>query len=263
MTEKKRPLILLCNDDGFFAAGIRALHAALKPIAEVVIVAPDKDQSGVSHKLTLNRTLRIRDVAEGVYAVNGSPVDCIHLALYALMTSRKPDLVMSGINHGLNLGEDTAYSGTVAAAYEAFVHGIPAIAFSTGKDETGYDFENAGQFAARLAKAALDGELLLKDAVWNVNVPPGQVKGVKVVRLDRRSFKSSMVKRLDPRGEPYYWHGPYYPEFERDHGADFSAYHDGYVAMTPLKVEMTDFSLLEKVAGGKQAFFEDLEEWTP
>ena len=249
------PTILICNDDGYFSEGIQQLRLALSPLGRIVTVAPGQDCSGVSQKITLNTALRLRQVTPDVYTVNGSPVDCVHLALHGVLEGRLPDLFVSGINHGVNLGEDTAYSGTVAAAYEAYVHGIPALAISTGKNEAGgYRFESANKVAHGLAKAFLDGETMLGEAVWNINVPCGEPKGIKVVRLDKRSFKSSVVKRMDPRGNPYYWIGPYFPDFNGEEDTDYAVFKDGYISMTPLKVEMTHFEMLERFRKNGHSF---------
>ena len=242
----KTPTILICNDDGYYAEGIRELKTALQSLGRVITVAPSQDNSGVSHKITLNTALRINEIGNDVYMVDGTPVDCVHLAINGVLNGRRPDLLVSGINHGLNLGEDTAYSGTVGAAYEGFVHDVPSIAISTGSfSKSNYEFNNARKIAHAFAKRLLEKDSRLRTAVWNVNVPPGQLKGVKLARLDKRSFQSSVVKRLDPRGRPYYWIGPYYPKFDNEKDTDFAAYHAGYAAITPLKVEMTDFELLE------------------
>ncbi len=244
------PTILICNDDGYFAEGLIALRDALQPLGRVIVVAPSQDNSGVSHKITLNTALRLRQVDDDFYAVTGTPVDCVHLAVHGVLEDRKPDLLISGVNHGLNLGEDTAYSGTVAAAYEGYVQGIPSMAVSTGwmKGPGGFRFENAQKAARALAESCLAGDPLLRQAVWNINVPGDEVKGMRITRLDKRSFKSSVVKRKDPRGVPYYWIGPYFAEFDSAEDTDYAAYHAGYITATPLKVEMTHFETLAACA---------------
>ena len=243
-----RPVILIANDDGYFADGIRHLLEALSPLGRVISVAPDTDCSGVSHKISIHSALRIRQVGEDAYAINGTPADCIHLGVFGILDGVKPDLVVSGINHGPNLGEDTAYSGTVAAAYEANVQGMPAFAISTGKSkqDDGFHFETAATVAYRLARAHFQEENdFLKRALWNINVPPhADPDSVRVVKLDKRSFQSSVVKREDPRGVPYYWMGPYYPKFDNLEHTDFAAYREGFISMTPLKVEMTHHDVL-------------------
>lgn len=242
MSEK--PLILLCNDDGYYAEGLRVLREALLPLGRVVVVAPQQDCSGVSHKITIDQAMRLRKVDEDIYAATGSPVDCIHLALYGVLENQKPDLVVAGINHGPNLGEDTTYSGTVSAAYEGFLNGIPSLAVSTGRHQGRFHFKPAAKYARLLAERALKGDPIFKQAVWSMNVPPEPCKGLKVCHLDRRSFQGRLVKREDPRGRPYYWHGPYYPDFEAGDSSDYALYKSGYASLTPIKVEMTHHELL-------------------
>ncbi len=240
----KQPIILISNDDGYFAEGHSALRDALKPLGRVISVAPDRDCSGISHKLSIHTPLRLREVGTDSYAINGSPADCVHLAIHAVLEEEKPDILISGINHGLNLGEDVAYSGTVAAAFEGFAQGIPSIAVSAGRAQGKYHFESAAQVAFKLTNRLLSGDELMRQAVWNVNVPPGDLRGVRFARLDNRSFKSSVVKRTDPRGHDYYWLGPYYPEFKRGEQTDYATYQSGFVSVTPLKVEMTHEQVL-------------------
>lgn len=251
----KRPTILICNDDGYYAEGINRLKEALAPLGRTVIVAPGQDCSGVSQKITINAALRIHELQKDVFMIDGTPVDCVHLALHGIFEGHPPDLLISGINHGANLGEDTAYSGTVAAAYEGFQHQIPSIAISACKTRNGpLPIASAARVAFQLVSALLKGDPLLRAAVWNVNVPAGPIKGIKVTRLDKRSFKSSIVKRLDPRGKPYYWIGPYFPDFDNKENTDYAAIKLGYVAMTPLKVEMTNFEVLETCGAGDSPF---------
>ncbi len=251
----KRPTILICNDDGYYAEGINRLKEALTPLGRIVLVAPSQDCSGESQKITLNAALRIHELKEDVYMINGTPVDCVHLALHGIFEGQPPDLLVSGINHGANLGEDTAYSGTVAAAYEGFQHQIPSIAISACRTSNSpLPIESAAKVAYQLVSAFLKGDPLLRQAIWNVNVPHGPIKGIKVTRLDKRSFKSSIIKRLDPRGKPYYWIGPYFPEFDNKEDTDYAAIKTGYVAMTPLKVEMTNFEVLDACGAGESPF---------
>jgi len=256
-----QPTILISNDDGYYAEGLQALRDALSPLGRVISVAPDKDNSGVSHKITIHTALRLRDVGPDSYTVSGTPVDCIHLALHGVLDGKLPDVMVSGINHGLNLGEDTAYSGTVGAAYEAFTHGIPALAISAGRDgDEGYAFENAGRVAHQLVKSHLEGDPFLGETLWNANVPPGPISGFRVVKLDKRSFQSSIVKRLDPRGQPYYWMGPYDPVFDNEADTDHAAYRNGFVSVTPLKVEMTHFDILQRYSHNNQPFSQLIDE---
>ena len=243
----KRPVILISNDDGYFAEGLAAISKKLREFAEIVIVAPDQNCSGVSHKISLSTPLRLRETGENAFALNGSPADCIHIALHVVLRGRKPDLVLAGINHGLNLGEDTAYSGTVAAAYEGQVHGIPSIALSTDRNSSNvFDFKNAANAADRFIRELLKGTLP-SQAMWNLNIPPDTPKGLKFTRLDNRNFKSSIIERHDPRGLPYYWIGPYQPSYDAIEGTDFHAYQDGFISATPIKVEMTHNQVLSTV----------------
>ncbi|PIE01691.1 MAG: 5'/3'-nucleotidase SurE [Acidobacteria bacterium] len=242
-----KPLLLLSNDDGYFAEGLQALARTMRDIADILVVAPDQNCSGVSHKISLSTPLRLRKVDRNTYALNGSPADCIHVALHVLMKDRKPDLVLSGINHGVNLGEDTAYSGTVAAAYEAQAHGIPALAVSTNQTKSGlFHFKNTARVARLFARKVLNGEIA-NTAMWNINVPPLSSRGMKFTRLDNRSFKSSVIERKDPRGIPYYWLGPYHPTYEAVEGTDYSAYREGFISATPLKIDMTHNRVLNSM----------------
>lgn len=242
-----RPLILLCNDDGYFAEGLNALHQALKELGDCTVVAPDQNCSGISHKISISTPLRIREVKDSVYTLNGSPVDCIHVALHVILKDRKPDLIVSGINHGLNLGEDTAYSGTVAAAYEGQVHGIPSVAISTDRSLGGvFSFKHVAQIARKFCGDLLAGDLP-RGAMWNLNIPADPVQGLKFTSLDSRSFQSSVIERKDPRGQAYYWIGPYQPNFESMEGTDYDAFKKGFISATPLKVEMTHFDVLRSI----------------
>jgi len=245
MSQEK--IILLSNDDGYFAEGLQALKAAMSRLGRVIVVAPDTDCSGISHKISIHTPLRIREVEEDWYAVNGSPVDCVHMGIHALLQSKTPDLFVSGINHGVNLGEDTAYSGTVSAAYEAYTHGVASIAVSAGRRKGQFNFEDAAEFAAQFGDQLLQDRDLAHRAVWNLNVPPRPIQGVRIVRLDKRTFTSSVIERIDPRGQKYYWIGPYYPQFDHGQDTDYRSYKSGHIAITPLKVEMTDFEALDQV----------------
>lgn len=246
-----RPLILVCNDDGYFAEGHRVLIETLSALGRVVSVAPAADCSGMSHKITLNSALRLRKLAPDRYAVDGSPVDCVHLALHGVLTEETPDLLVSGINHGANLGEDTSYSGTVAAAHEGIVHGLPAIAVSAAWHQDGqFDFQTAADLALRFAKLLLADDGEMHGSIWNINVPPKATKGLRLAPLDARSFKTEVVKRRDPRGKPYYWIGPYRPDQSIEGDTDYTAVRQGYAAITPLKVQMTDRKALRSLGDG-------------
>lgn len=254
----KQPVILVTNDDGYFAEGIAVLRQALQSLGRVVAIAPHEDCSGASHKISVHTPLRLREVGGDFFTINGTPSDCVHIGIHGLLDGEKPDLIVSGINHGPNLGEDTTYSGTVSAAYEGVVQGIPAMAVSVGRNREGiYPFSRARDLVQNIARSLLEGNVILRDCLWNINVPPHEeLKGLKVVRLDKRSFQSSVLKREDPRGKPYYWMGPYYPKFDNSHDTDYAAFRAGYVTMTPMKVEMTHHEVLQRYPSSNP--FEDL-----
>lgn len=236
----RRPLILLSNDDGIAAAGLRALREALEPHADVVVCAPELNQSATSHSLSLHRVLRLRSSAPNVHAVDGTPADCVYVALHAAdrVLSRKPDLCVSGLNHGLNLGVDVFYSGTVAAAREAALRGIPSIALSA-------DLE-ADRGAAAKVGAAIALEIFRRTEsrggqaglLFNVNFPPGSAWPVRATRLGRRSYEGEVVVRRDPRGAEYMWIGGGIPTHEDAPGSDTEAYDQGAVGITPLALHL-------------------------
>lgn len=230
--------IVISNDDGVHAEGIHALARALSDLAEITIVAPDRNRSGASNSLTLEHPLRVIKIAERTYSVQGTPTDCVHFALNELMKDDLPDLVLSGINHGANLGDDVLYSGTVAAAMEGHFLGVPAIAFSlVGKTH----FDTAAQIARQIVQHHLSAPIPVR-RLLNVNVPDlphEQLKGLKVTRLGARHHAEEMVKQRDPRGQIIYWLGP--PGQVRDggEGTDFQAVEQGWVSMTPILVDLT------------------------
>jgi 5'-nucleotidase len=241
--------ILLSNDDGYFAPGLHALAQALTPLGEVTVVAPERDRSGASNSLTLDRPLSVRRSHLGYYYVNGTPTDCVHLAVTGLLDAL-PDIVVSGINHGTNMGDDTIYSGTVAAATEGFLLGIPAIAMSLASRHGGH-YATAGQVAAdlvrRFAAGALQGPVLL-----NVNVPDlplEQLSGTRVTRLGRRHKAEPVIKAQNPRGDTVYWVGPAGEAADAGPGTDFHAVAEGCVSVTPLQMDLTHFDQLERVRG--------------
>ena len=238
-----RPLVLLSNDDGVQAAGIRALAEALRAVADVVVCAPEGEQSAQSHALTLSRPLRHRVLGDGVHAVDGSPADCIYVALHhAPILARRPDVVASGLNHGVNLGSDVFYSGTVAAAREGALRGIPSIAFSleTGGDRAASS-ALAAQMVLRLAEASRSAPT--PDGVTpllNVNFPLVSPRGVRTTRLGRRLYADEVVVRHDPRGREYFWiGGPGGARHEPVDASDTEAIDAGYVSVTPLLIEAT------------------------
>lgn len=237
--------ILITNDDGVYSEGLRLLSRALAPLGEVTVVAPDREQSATGHSLTLDRPLRLQKIEENWYAVDGTPTDCVNLAVLWLLKEKKPDLVVSGINFGLNLGDDVTYSGTVSATFEGTLLGIPSVAFSQEIAE-GYSFDRAAAFAGRfigeLLSAALRPDLLL-----NVNLPAGELQGLSFTRLGRRVYQQVVVEKEDPRGRKYYWIAGT-PEWQSDSGTDHDAVASGRVSVTPLHLDLTDYRGLEGYA---------------
>ena len=243
MTETPRPPldILASNDDGIHAEGLRTLVAALKPLGEVTVIAPDREQSATSHSLTLHRPLRVRSTADGILSVDGTPTDCVLLGVHGFL-KRPPALVVSGINHGPNMGNDVLYSGTVAAASEGAFLGIPSIAFSLASWDS-REFSAAGRVAHDLVKRLLDRGIP-RGMCLNVNIPPlpfEKIRGTKVARLGKRVFRDVIVEKKDPRGKTYYWIGGENPTWEPDEASDFHAVSEGYVSVTPLTFELTDY----------------------
>lgn len=234
MTE--RPLLLLTNDDGVLAPGLRTLATELDQIAEVVVVAPDREQSASGHALTLHRPLRMEAIEEGVYSVDGTPTDCVNLAVLWLMQERPPDLVVSGINHGLNLGDDVTYSGTVSATFEGSLLGIPSVALSQDQQEP--DRERAARFSR-----ALISELLQRDftrpLLLNVNFPARGFSDVRLTRLGTRTYQQVISEKVDPRGRRYFWISGT-PEWKDENGTDHAAVTAGDVSITPLHLDLTD-----------------------
>ena len=248
--------ILVTNDDGIFSQGIRLLASSLSKIAEVVVVAPDREQSATGHALTLSRPLRMQKMEENWYAVDGTPTDCVNLGVLSLLKDRPPDLVCSGINFGLNLGDDVTYSGTVSATFEGTLLGIPSVAFSQEVGE-GFSFEPAAEFARTLVETLIQEGLaqLPRDLLLNVNVPAGPIQGVSYTRLGRRVYKQSVIEKLDPRGRKYYWIAGT-PQWQKASGTDFEAISTGRVSVTPLHLDLTYYpglenftSLREKLTG--------------
>ena len=234
--------ILISNDDGFQAPGIVALHAALQGIADVEVVAPEHNNSAKSNALTLHSPLYVHTAANGFRYVNGTPADCVHIALTGLLGYR-PDLVVSGINNGANMGDDTIYSGTVGAAMEGYLFGIPAIAFSQ-VDRGWVEIEAAAQKAREIVAQMLQ-KRLVGDAPWllNINIPnlPLEViKPLKLCRLGRRHAAERVIVQESPRGETMYWIGSAGAAKDDAEGTDFHATAQGHVAVTPLKVDLTD-----------------------
>ncbi len=240
--------ILVSNDDGISARGLRALVDAVTPLGEVWVVAPETEQSATSHALSLHRPLRIRKHAERWFGVDGTPADCVYLAVHHLMKDSPPTLVLSGINHGGNLAEDVIYSGTVAAAMEGSLLGFPAIAFSLVTRKT-FEFEHAARFAHALVKTALTSKLPAQ-MLLNVNVPSyGPPEGYEITRLGRHLYGAGVVEKEDPRGRRYYWIGGTGYEHVSLPGTDCTAVHESRrVSVTPLMLNLTDGAFLEPLA---------------
>lgn len=242
--------ILLSNDDGVLAAGLNAVAAALDDLAEVTVVAPDREQSGASRSLTLDRPLRMRQMGERVFSVDGTPTDCILLAVRGVpgVVRVQPDLIVSGINHGPNLGDDVTYSGTVAAAAEGSLMGIPALAVSlVSWEPAGFD---AAARVVRLLVRRLLRAPLPRGTLLNVNIPDrpfGDLRGIQVTRLGRRVYPDVIVAQKDPRGKPCFWIGGEAPSWEPGRQTDFEAISEGYVSITPLQLDLTDHGRLDEV----------------
>ncbi len=245
--------ILLTNDDGIQSAGLKALADALVGAHDVTVIAPDRNWSVSGHNRTMDRPLRISDLQMGegykAYSTDGSPADCVALANLGFL-EQKPELVISGINHGNNLGDDITYSGTVAAAMEAIISGIPSIAVSMDIDPI-WPVDVGAQFVSRLVEQitehGIDPDVLLN--VNLPNLPHDEIKGVQVTTLGKRIYEDQLIKREDPRGKTYYWIGGSIIRSEGDKGTDVAAVADGYVSVTPIHMDMTNHRLLETLRG--------------
>jgi 5'-nucleotidase len=238
----KRPRILVTNDDGVFSEGIERLAAALADVGEVVTVAPDQERSAAGHSLTLHHPLRAKLVGPERWSVDGTPTDCVNWGALHLLKDDRPTLLFSGINLGLNLGDDVTYSGTVSAAFEGTILGIPSVAISQ-EIETGFSFDAAASFARTLARHLLESPLPSGTLV-NVNVPAGVPKGVRVTRLGKRRYGEAVIEKKDPRGRPYYWIGSTIPEGDLEEGTDISAVAEKWIALSPLHLDLTDYKTL-------------------
>ncbi|WP_303783875.1 5'/3'-nucleotidase SurE [Azovibrio restrictus] len=239
--------ILLSNDDGYFAPGIAALAEALQGLGEIIVVAPERDRSGASNSLTLDRPLSLRQAPNGFHFVNGTPTDCVHLAVTGMLDGL-PDMVISGINHGANMGDDTIYSGTVAAATEGFLLGIPAMAVSlVGKEAT--HFATAGRIARELAERFI-AQPISEPVLLNVNVPDlpaAELRGLQVTRLGKRHKAEPVVRIRSPRHETMYWVGAAGAAQDAGEGTDFYAVAAGYASVTPLQVDLTHQQQLSRI----------------
>lgn len=241
--------ILVSNDDGYQAPGILRLAEELASIANITVVAPDRDRSGASNSLTLDLPIRATEVEAGRYRVEGTPTDCVHLAVTGLL-EEEPDMVVSGINAGSNMGDDILYSGTVAAATEGRFLGLPAIAISLASHAPAH-YDTAAQVAAMLVQKLLR-DPLPADTILNVNVPDlpwSALRGFEATRLGQRHRAEAAIRTYDPRDRPIYWIGPPGSEQDAGEGTDFYAVRNGFVSITPIQIDLTRYEALDKVAG--------------
>jgi len=249
-----RPRLLLTNDDGYTSEGIQVLADALGDLGEVWVVAPHGEQSGASHALTLDRPLRLERLGERRYAVDGTPTDCVTLAISGLMNGGPPDLVVSGINFGGNMGVDVHYSGTVSAAFEGVILGVPALAVSQVRGE-GMSFHVAARFARQVA-GWIVRHGLPEHTLLNVNVPVEAPKGVRLTRLGQRRYTEDVVEQTDPRGRQIFWIGGGEPIWEPIPGTDFHEVARGFISVTPLHLDMTADLVLEDMLGSRPSWSE-------
>ncbi|MBI3094644.1 MAG: 5'/3'-nucleotidase SurE [Rhodocyclales bacterium] len=239
--------ILLSNDDGYFAPGLAQLATSLSDLGQITVVAPELNRSGASNSLTLDRPMHLRRAANGYMYVSGTPSDCVHLAVTGLL-DHQPDMVVSGINLGANMGDDTIYSGTVAAATEGYLLGVPSIAISLGSF-AGKHFDTAGRVARELVQR-FSATPFAEPVLLNVNVPDlpyEELRGIQVTRLGRRHKAEPAVKSVSPRGETLYWIGAAGPAADAGEGTDFWAVEHGWVSVTPLQIDLTHAAQLASV----------------
>ena len=237
--------ILVTNDDGVHSEGLRALADALRPIGELIVVAPMQEASAIGHALTLRRPLRLETIGPGVYGVDGTPTDCVNIGV-SIVLGRLPDLVVSGINKGWNLGDDITYSGTVSGAFEGALLGVPAVAVSLQRPPGAYDFSEAARASARVVEAVVRRRLPARTFL-NVNVPTGRPKGFRVTVQGRRNHVTTVSERRDPRGQAYFWIEEGENLWESHDRSDYQAVMEGYISVTPLHPDMTAHSVLPAV----------------
>jgi len=240
------PKILVTNDDGYRSTGIMMLAEALSPLGEVIVVAPTEEASAIGHALTLRRPLRLESIRERVYGVDGTPTDCVNIAITQIYGGKLPDLVVSGINKGWNLGDDVTYSGTVAGALEAALLGIPGIAVSLARTRSDYDFSYSARASAAVAAAMLRKPL----PPWtflNINVPKGQPRGFRTTVQAKRNHITEVLVRDDPKGRPYFWIDEGQNDWEPHDRSDYQAVRDGFVSVTPLHPDLTAHHALAAV----------------
>jgi len=240
------PRILVTNDDGVHSDGIHALADALRALGDVVVVAPHVEASAIGHALTLRRPLRMDELRDGVYEVDGTPTDCVNIAFTKIFAGSRPDLVVSGINKGYNLGDDVTYSGTVSGALEGALLGVPSMAVSQERTRGAYDFSHAA------AAAATIGALILREQMpaqtfLSLNVPTGKPKGFRLTVQAKRNHVTIVDERIDPRGKPYYWIEEGENDWEPHDRSDFQAVRDGFISVTPLQPDLTDYKALAKL----------------
>jgi 5'-nucleotidase len=244
--DKSRKKILITNDDGIHSEGIAALEAAVREIGQVYVVAPESEMSGAAHSLTLARPLRIRQIDEFHWTVDGTPTDCVTLALNQILAPDiRPDICVSGINHGANLGDDATYSGTVAGAMEATILGVPGLAFSLTSTRS-HDFTESAKIAREVTIKAL-AEGLPEGTLLNVNIPKGTPAGIRVTKQGFKSARPVISEHIDPRGKLYYWIGEERNGFRAEGGTDFEAVDAGYVSVTPMRSDLTNYLVLDEL----------------
>ena len=242
----KKPLILLSNDDGIRSEGLKILYEELLEFASVVVVAPDRERSAVGRALTLHRPLRCEQIDEDWYAVDGTPTSCVYIGIHAIMKGRKPDMVIGGINKGPNLGEDITYSGTVSIAMEGALLGIPSIAFSLAAFKD-FEWKSASYWAKNIVLKVLE-KGIPQNCCLNVNIPnlkEKQIKGIKITRQGKKDYTEKVEERKDPWGRVYYWIGGEEPNWKAEPGTDYWAVKNGYISITPIHLDLTDYKALE------------------
>jgi len=245
MVRNRKAVILVTNDDGIHSMGIIALFKAMKEVGDAYIVAPDRERSAVSHSLTLHRPLKVEEIREHVYAVNGTPTDCVAIGANKILPE-KPSLIVSGINKGGNIGDDVTYSGTVSAAIEGTIMGIPSFAVSV-IGEKNFHFETASHYATEVARYILERSLPY-DTLLNVNLPnvnKESIKGIKFTRQGRRVYDNAVQETFDPRGEKHFWIGGGTPYWEHGEDTDVQAVQQGYVSITPIHLDLTNYEALK------------------
>lgn len=245
---KDKIRILITNDDGYHSDGIIALENALSEIGDVYVVAPASEMSGASHSLTLARPLRIRQIDARHWTVDGTPTDCVTLAINQILPfEERPHICASGINHGANLGDDATYSGTVAGALESTILGVPGLAFSLVANRS-HDFTESVKVAKQITQKAV-AEGLPENTLLNINVPKGEPKGIRITKQGFKTARPVISEHIDPRGKPYYWIGEVREGFRAEGGTDFEAIDEGYVSVTPMRSDLTNHRAIELLKG--------------